>query len=407
MAVCDADGMILAIHNIIVDIYRFERFFVCLRDPEDRQWAFLCGTSGPVPESGEAEGSPVAIDPGQGILARAANLGQAQYSTRIEEDIPAAAWTDRFRRDLTAVCAIPLIVRTRVIGVLVAGTCQTGGIPVAGQEMLQRLGLPLALAIENVRLHGQLCDQQAKWQQARLRHDRAEKMRAIGYRTARLVHEIKNPMTAISTFFQTLPAKWHDAQYRNEFYPLAQKEVLRINALLDEMLDFGRTSAKHVVLVDIRELIEHLIALVRPQAEARAATITRSIRLTSAHLYIDREKIHQALLNILVNAVQAVSRAGVIHVALENGRTPYGQPTVQIDISDNGPGIATDLRDRVFEPYFSVKPRPDAQAGTGLGLAIVRQHIHDHGGTVGLVENQGPGANFRVVLPIERRKPAV
>ena len=228
--------------------------------------------------------------------------------------------------------------------------------------------------------------------------------RKASSQVARLAHEIKNAMTSVSTFLQQLSSKWDDAQFRASFYPIARDEAERVNFLLNEMLDLGKSQSGQLVPTDIQELVVNLIALKAPLAQVRQQEFQTHFNLESAVVRIDADGIEEALGNILNNALEATPDGGHIDIRLASRKLPGGRPAVLCEIRDSGPGIDQEKQDEIFMPYMTTKPANSLKGGTGLGLDIARRHVQAHGGTIEVESLIGKGALFRVILPVERRR---
>jgi two-component system sporulation sensor kinase A len=219
-----------------------------------------------------------------------------------------------------------------------------------------------------------------------------------------LAHEIKNSMTSISTFVQLLPSKWHDVRFRDAFYPVVSEEAQRITELINDMLDLGKKQSVQLASTNIEDLLDNLLALKAPLAEQRSLRLHTRIEVSLPTLRIDQEKIKEAIVNLLHNAMEATPDGGNIHIRVEDDRLPNGRPAVRLEIQDSGPGIDKALQAVIFDAFMSTKSEGQLPAGTGLGLHIAKRHIEAHGGTISVESPPGSGALFRVILPVERRR---
>ena len=218
-----------------------------------------------------------------------------------------------------------------------------------------------------------------------------------------LAHEIKNSMTSISTFMQLLPSRWQDERFRDSFYPVVNEEAQHITQLVNDMLDLGKTQSMQLTPTNLKDLLENLLALKAPLAEQRCLRFHIRIDIASPTIRINQERIKEAIVNLVHNAMEATPDGGDISIAVEDDRLPNGRPAVRVEIQDSGPGIGQDLQAIIFDPYMSTKAEAQLPAGTGLGLHIAKQHIEAHGGTISVESPPESGALFRIVLPVERR----
>jgi signal transduction histidine kinase len=221
---------------------------------------------------------------------------------------------------------------------------------------------------------------------------------------AHLAHEIKNSMTSISTFIQLLPSKWNDEGFRNAFYPVVSEEAQRVTLLINDMLDLGKKQSVRRMATNIQDLVNRLVASKSPQAEQRCLRFHIHVDVASPVIRIDQDKIKEAIVNLLHNAMEATPVGGDISIRVNDDRLPNGRPAVRLEIQDSGPGIGKDLKMFIFDPYMSTKTNGHSPGGTGLGLYIARHHIEAHGGTITVESPEASGALFRIILPVERRR---
>lgn len=221
----------------------------------------------------------------------------------------------------------------------------------------------------------------------------AEKLAAIGTLTAGLSHEIKNPLNAATLQLRVLASRLRklpeDAQPPlRQPLQLVQDEIARLNRLLEEFLAFARPRELHPVAVDLGALLGRVLDLFALEAERGAVRIERRWEPGLITLG-DEERLHQVVLNLVTNAIQAAPPSGFVRLTAEH----FGGE-VRLLIEDSGPGIPEALRLRVFEPFFTTKA-----AGSGLGLPLVHSIIEQHRGTVAIEQGESGGARFVIRLP--------
>jgi signal transduction histidine kinase len=408
LTVLDLNGLAKVILETIRNVCRVDRAAILVVGECAQKLEFLCGTDWEEQGGTRDMGRQIDVDQRPNLLTRVVNLGQAESTLRVQEALPGGIVPESFRKELSAVYAMPLITRSRVIGVLVAG--QTGGEAWEKHqlEMLDLFAPQFAISIENARLYTKQQDQVEALQRSHVLLERASKFSSLGHLAAKLAHEIKNPMTAISAFLQMLPAKWHDDSFRTTFYQVAYGESQRINDLIANLLDLGQAAPAKIVPVDLAALIEKLVVLLTPLADQKKIAFNCELDGELPEMLLDPDKIHQALLNILDNALAVAPQETAVRIAIRNARHDFlrGRPAVAVEIADSGPGIPKELQARIFDPYFSTRQRGAECHGAGLGLYIAQRHIQDHGGILEVTSSPGEGSVFTVVLPLERRKPS-
>ncbi len=264
-------------------------------------------------------------------------------------------------------------------------------------ELLRTFAHQAAAAIENSGLYAR--EQQRVAELTELTHELArsqaqlvqsEKMAAAGRLAASLAHEINNPLQAIHnclTLAQRFPL---DVREHSDFLALAGNEVERLITLVRDILEFCRPSRGHRVLVDVNDLIEHVIALTQKKLQHSDIELHLNLMPDLEPVRVVSDQISQVVLNLIINAIEAMPEGGRLGISSKQAKG-----YVQILISDTGPGLSQNQIDHLFEPFFTTKP-----AGTGLGLAISFGIVERHGGTIQVTSKEGAGANFVVSLPI-------
>lgn len=217
---------------------------------------------------------------------------------------------------------------------------------------------------------------------------RSEKLAGVGRLAAGLAHELGNPLTAVRGYVALLNRRGVDPGTAAEVLGQCQSEVERMHALLRSLLDYARDERAHVGPVAARELLEGAVATVRHQPAFREVALLVEAD-PDLFVEVDARKLHQALVNLLLNAASA--RASTIRL----GASRAGR-RVAITVVDDGEGMPAEVCARAWEPFFTTR---EPGAGTGLGLAIVHRIVEQHGGEVGVDSEPGRGATFRLSLP--------
>jgi two-component system sensor histidine kinase PilS (NtrC family) len=221
---------------------------------------------------------------------------------------------------------------------------------------------------------------------------RAERLAVVGGMAAGIAHEIRNPLASISGAVQML----HTAAYENEgerrLLEIVLRETKRLDDLLRDFLMFARPKEPQRHETQLRELIEETVEVFRHNPGEERPTFECTLENLTAR--VDPDQIRQILWNLLRNAADAVSADGAIRVSLDREQCYDGSSLARLSVADNGPGIPNDVRERIFEPFFSTKER-----GVGLGLATVLRIVEAHGGSIEVDSPQAGGSRFTVWLP--------
>ena len=232
-------------------------------------------------------------------------------------------------------------------------------------------------------------------------HLRAERLEAVAELSASLAHEIRNPLSSIRSAVEQLALKPKANADEKVLGSLIVREADRLSRLLSEFLDFARVRVTRIERVDLGEVARGVAKLVSAHPDRREG-VSISCVVPADPLVVDGDMdlLHRALFNLTLNAVQAPARKKVFLevMPVEAGQLPVGVRferggAVSIRVTDDGPGIATDIRDRLFDPFFTTKP-----GGTGLGLPVVHRAIEAHRGLV-FVDSDSDGTRFTVLLP--------
>jgi two-component system, NtrC family, sensor histidine kinase HydH len=232
---------------------------------------------------------------------------------------------------------------------------------------------------------------------------RAERLAALGQLSAGLAHEIRNPLGVIKGSAEMLSRKVAESQpLVAELAGYISSEVNRLNALVMRFLDFARPSKLALRPERISEIVEHALESAAASFPNAKVKVERQYVPGLPEIQADRQLCEQVFVNLITNAFQAMegeaeSSARIPEGTLRLSITPEisnGEPGVCVTVEDSGPGVPLELREQIFNPFFTSK-----KEGVGLGLSIVAKIVDDHGGTIRLDNDSTKGARFRVFFP--------
>jgi len=218
---------------------------------------------------------------------------------------------------------------------------------------------------------------------------RSDRLAAIGHLSSGLAHEIRNPLSSIEGAAAILEQGKVNEEQRLEFFAIIKKECQRLNRLLGNLLDFARPRLPKREKLEVGGLIDSVIALTSHTAIKNKIAIYKKIPADGISWGCDSEQLKQVILNLVLNAIQAMPEGGEIILEAK----PQGK-YLSIQVVDQGCGIKTEDMDKVFDPFFTTK-----ETGTGLGLAVAFQIVNQWGGTLTPVRNRDKGMTFSIILP--------
>lgn len=222
---------------------------------------------------------------------------------------------------------------------------------------------------------------------------RSEQLAVIGNMSARIAHEIRNPLASISGCVELMKRPAHDPETSQRLMTIVLREIDTLNRWITDFLDFARPRGIETGKVDMGRVLQDTVEAFQldPLMASHRAIVHAPAQ---CFVHADPMRLKQVFWNLLKNASQAMPSGGTILVSVAIRET-VGQRWAVAEISDEGEGIADDVIGKVFEPFFTTKER-----GTGLGLPTCYRIVHEHGGSMELESEVGRGSTFRVVLPL-------
>jgi signal transduction histidine kinase len=245
------------------------------------------------------------------------------------------------------------------------------------REQLERAGSQLKTAYQKL---SETFDQ--------LRH--SERLASLGQLSAGIAHEIRNPLGSIQGAVEILAQDLPAEDPKSEFAQIARKEVSRLEKLTSEILQFSKPAPPRQLPTEWREIVDAARRLCADRAARKGIEIVDQVGSSGRPIFVDPEQVKQVLINILINAIQALPEGGSLAIR------DHGERNESIlSIRDSGPGIDPAQLDHIFDPFFTTK-----REGTGLGLSISFQLVKNNGGRIWATSEPGKGACFHVGFPL-------
>jgi len=226
----------------------------------------------------------------------------------------------------------------------------------------------------------------------RTQMSRAEHFATLGELAAGLAHEIRNPLAGIAGVIEIVGRDLPVSSPAKAVVKEVRQEIAQINRILTDLLETARPRAPEMRASDLNTTVEHTVMLARQQVLSKPIKIEFTPGLDLPEVEHDSDQIHQVLLNLLLNGVQAIEGSGTVRV------TVFEQGTdAVVTVSDTGRGIAAEHLPNIFRPFYTTKGN-----GTGLGLSLARRIVEEHHGQIEVASSAGKGTTFTVLLPVRQ-----
>ena len=259
------------------------------------------------------------------------------------------------------------------------------------------IGVHIGLAVRNARLYEKA---NRALEALKITQDKlvqSEKLAGLGFLAGKIVHEIGNPLAAISNSIQVLQERVHLEGRMKELMDIIGSETERLGRAIEQLREFSRPRKLMLRSCDLSDVVKRAVMVINQDFELIwGKKLKKAIPQTFPEVELDSDAMEQVALNLLKNGFQAVTEGGTVEVKLSTqGRNP--NKNILFQVVDDGPGIPESDLERIFEPYYSNKAR-----GMGLGMHIVKQIVEAHGGKITLKSQPGEGTSVNVEIPVKR-----
>ncbi len=328
------------------------------------------------------------LKPGEGIAGKVLQTGEALVVDDYR-NLEGKSPLFEGEKFLKAILEVPMKWRDQIIGVLVINSNQKFNEDDVWLTAL--FANQVAIAIQNARLFEALEARMKELQRTQTQLIQSAKMAAIGQLAASVAHELNNPLTSILGFAELLLERAADDGPSNKVLETIIRETNRASDIVHRLLDFSRKTEHEREYSNINQVIRDTLALIYQQIKYSQIIIQENYANDLPLVPLDVNQMKQVFLNIITNAIHAMSRGGKLSIATEEH-----EDKIAIHISDTGKGIPAAHLKRIFEPFFTTKP---AGQGTGLGLSISQGIVRQHKGRIEVESREGEGTTFTIWLP--------
>ena len=297
------------------------------------------------------------------------------------------------REGLISLLSVPLLFAGQSIGTLNVYTSRLYNFSNEEIRILSALAELSAIAIEKARLYERIVDVEEQLRQN-------EKLSALGLLAAEVAHEIRNPLTVMKLLYHSLDLKFPASDPRAKDTRIIESKIEHLNKIVEQILDFARTTEPKLAPVNLNELVDELGLLVRHKLANQNVRLIRDLQSDLPLVMGDAPQLEQAFLNLILNAAEAMPDGGTLTIKSCEIRQPRKstQPThVAMEFKDTGKGMSEELQKRAFTAVLSTTK----VKGTGLGLAIVGRIIETHHGTIRIKSKIGRGTSIVITLPVK------
>lgn len=348
------------------------------------------------------KGIVLRLDPEDSVVARSV-LERKPFIVQDARQDPRINPFLKEKFNLHSLLVVPLLAREKALGAIAADFLEPNkSITKETLESVMAFAQQAGLAIYNAFMYQELkafsqqMEERIQKTTADLRKTeaqliRSEKLAALGQLAAGIAHEIRNPLTSINILIHSLTENVPPETAHHEDLQVIEEEISRINEIVDQFLRFARPAPPLFQKADALSIFEETLQLLRPQIEKNRIIVEKEFRVLPP-ISMDREQMKQVILNLLLNAVQAMPNGG--HLTLR-GQVLENDRWVTLSIQDSGIGIPSEDMNKLFDPFFSTK-----EGGVGLGLSIAHRIIDQHHGKIEVESATGKGTLLTVWLPI-------
>jgi signal transduction histidine kinase len=293
------------------------------------------------------------------------------------------------RENLISLLSVPLVFSGQAIGTLSVYTAKHYNFSNEEIKILSALAELSAIAIEKARLYERLVDVEEQMRQN-------EKLSALGLLAAEVAHEIRNPLTVMKLLYHSLNLKFAATDPRAKDSQIIEAKIEHLNKIVEQILDFARTTEPKLAPVNLNDLVEELGLLVRHKLANQGIKFIRDLQVNLPMVLGDAPQLEQAFLNLVLNAAESMPNGGSLTIKSRSFKDQDKTEQIVLEFKDTGEGMTQEQRNRAFKAVLATTK----VKGSGLGLAIVGRIIETHQGQINVLSRIGRGTTMRIKLPV-------
>ncbi len=294
------------------------------------------------------------------------------------------------RENLVSLLSVPLVFAGQTIGALSVYTARPYNFSNEEIRILSALAELSAIAIEKARLYERIVDVEEQLRQN-------EKLSALGLLAAEVAHEIRNPLTVMKLLYHSLNLKFEAKDPRAKDAQIIESKIEHLNKIVEQILDFARTTEPKLAPVNLNDLVDELGLLVRHKLSNQGIKLVRDLQTDLPLVSGDAPQLEQAFLNLMLNAAEAMADGGTLSIRSRVVRARDKSEQVMVEFKDTGGGMTEEQQQRAFKTILATTKAK----GSGLGLAIVGRIIETHHGQIRIRSRAGRGTAIQILLPVE------
>jgi signal transduction histidine kinase len=353
---------------------------------ESREWLDLRASFG----AGHAYIKKPRLGTAESLIGVVVRRKKALQATNVQTDARYQNVEVARREGLVSLLSVPLIFAGQSIGALNVYTAKPYSFSNEEIRILSALAELSAIAIEKARLYERIVDVEEQLRQN-------EKLSALGLLAAEVAHEIRNPLTVMKLLYHSLDLKFAAKDPRAKDVQIIESKIEHLNKIVEQILDFARTTEPKFAPVNLNDLVDELGLLVRHKLSNQGIKLIRNLQPDLPLIYGDATQLEQAFLNLILNATEAMSNGGTLTIRSRSLNVGEKTTQIAIEFKDTGAGMTKEQQLRAFKTVLATTKAK----GTGLGLAIVGRIIETHHGEISIRSREKQGTTISIKLPVK------